>query len=218
MLETLNQLDQELLLFLNSLHTPFLDTFMFITSGKLIWGILYGAILTNIIRTHGWKNGLIITVALVIVIVLCDQIASGLLKPTIQRFRPSRDPILGDLVHTVNNYRGGKYGFASSHASNVFGLVTFCTLLFKRRSITIFLLLWAIIVSYSRIYLGVHYPGDILAGATIGILSGALVYKSLVWIKLKPLFRQDPTKPLWLTVPFMGGATFLIILVIALIK
>jgi len=76
MLETLNQLDQELLLFLNSLHTPFLDTFMFITSGKLIWGILYGAILTNIIRTHGWKNGLIITLALVVVIVLCDQIAS----------------------------------------------------------------------------------------------------------------------------------------------
>lgn len=191
MLETLNQLDQELLLFLNSINSPFFDSFMYLISGKLVWAIFYLAIIIQIYRTYGWKNCLYLVVAIALVITCCDQMASGFLKPTFQRFRPSRSPEISHLVHIVNGYTGGKYGFASSHAANVFGLATFCSLLFHNRKLSLFLFSWAALVSYSRIYLGVHYPGDIIVGTGIGLFFGYLIFKILP--KFKFIKLDNPT-------------------------
>jgi undecaprenyl-diphosphatase len=95
------------------------------------------------------------------------------MKPFFKRLRPSRDPALKELVHTVNGYKNGKYGFASRHAANTMGIAFFFWLLFANRYRWIWILfIWATVVSYSRIYLGVHFPGDILVGMLIGILSG----------------------------------------------
>jgi undecaprenyl-diphosphatase len=119
-----------------------------------------------------------ILLSIVILIVMTDQFTTTLMKPFFERPRPSHEPTLQGLVHLVNGYSGGKYGFASSHAANTFGVAMFLSCLLKREKPWIsWLFLWAAFVSYTRIYLGVHYPGDIIVGALIGILFGWLVFK-----------------------------------------
>jgi undecaprenyl-diphosphatase len=93
----------------------------------------------------------------------------------VERLRPSHDPVIGNQIHIVNNYRGGLYGFISSHAANTFAIAVFLALLFKRKVFTISIIIWASIVSFSRIYLGVHYPGDVLCGAILGTGLGFLI-------------------------------------------
>lgn len=181
-MEQLIELDKELFLFFNELHTPWLDPVMVFISKTIVWIPLYALLLFIILKKYG-KNSWAPLLGILITIVLADQIASGVLKPIVQRLRPSREPSLEGLVHIVNGYKGGKYGFASSHASNTFGLVAYIFMLFSENKKWIFLLVvWACIVSYSRIYLGVHYPGDILAGILIGILSAFAGYKSFQFI------------------------------------
>lgn len=170
------KLDQELFLFLNGLHADWLDPIMWWLSDKLIWAPLYLFILFLIIRKYQWKSvGILLSVA--ILIAASDQL-SVLLKNTIERARPTHTEDLKGLIHTLNNYFGGPYGFVSSHASNSFALATFTSLFlspfYKYYRISAFV--WAALVSYSRIYLGVHFPGDILGGAILGILLAHLVY------------------------------------------
>lgn len=218
MLETLNQLDQELLLFLNSINSPFFDSFMYLISGKLVWAIFYLAIIIQIYRTYGWKNCLYLVVAIALVITCCDQMASGFLKPTFQRFRPSRSPEISHLVHIVNGYTGGKYGFASSHAANVFGLATFCSLLFSNRKLSLFLFSWAVLVSYSRIYLGVHYPGDIIVGTAIGLFFGYLIFKILPKFKFIKLDNPTDEKDWKYNLVTWGSLSILAMAVISIFK
>ena len=92
------------------------------------------------------------------------------------RPRPCRDPDIGHLVHRVNNYCGGAYGFVSGHAANSFALATMISLLFRKKWVSTGLLIWATMVSYSRIYLGVHYPGDVIFGALLGTLLGLTIF------------------------------------------
>ncbi len=185
--------DKELLLTLNGIHTPFFDYFMFTISGKEVWLLLYLTIIAVIGNKYGWKQGGAIVLAMILTIVLSDQITSGIMKPFFERFRPSRDPDLSNLVHIVNNYRGGKYGFASSHAANTFALAVFSILFFKHKPLAVFMLFWAVMVSYSRIYLGVHYTGDILVGAIIGATVGAVIYG--VYRKyIEPKFNEQVTE------------------------
>ncbi|MDE5421444.1 phosphatase PAP2 family protein [Ancylomarina sp. DW003] len=218
MLETLNQLDQELLLFLNSINSPFFDSFMYLISGKLVWAIFYLAIIIQIYRTYGWKNCLYLVVAIALVITCCDQMASGFLKPTFQRFRPSRSPEISHLVHIVNDYTGGKYGFASSHAANVFGLATFCSLLFSNKKLSLFLFSWAVLVSYSRIYLGVHYPGDIIVGTAIGLFFGYLIFKILPKFKFIKLDNPTDEKDWKYNLVTWGSLSILAMAVISIFK
>ena len=175
MIEFLNSLDSRLFLFLNGFHSPFWDTLMWHISGKLLWLPLYLGILIYLVYKYRQQCWLPL-LAIGLVILLSDQIASGILKPLVERLRPSNEPSLAGLVHLVNDYHGGKYGFASSHASNTFGLAVFMMLLIHRKWFSISILIWAIVVSYSRIYLGVHYPGDVVVGALIGCLSASFVY------------------------------------------
>jgi len=184
MIDALNQLDTHLFLFLNGLHTQWLDPLMWIISGKLIWIPLYLVLLFFLIKQYG-KQVWIPLLGVALLILLADQTASGLLKEAVQRLRPSRNPSLEGLVHIVNNYRGGKYGFVSSHASNSFAIAVFFSLIFRYRPVSILLICWAIIVSYSRIYLGVHYPGDVICGALIGCGWAVIVYSGVIWTKRK---------------------------------
>jgi undecaprenyl-diphosphatase len=184
MFESLQRLDQQLLLWFNGKHTAFFDGFMFIVSDKYVWIPFYMILAGILIYRYRWKS-LWIFLSVIILIVLSDQTAN-VLKEGIKRFRPCKDPEIGFLVHIVNDYCRSSYGFVSGHAANSFALATFLSLLFRNRWATIGLLIWAAVVSYSRIYLGVHYPGDVLGGAFLGAFIAGLVYAA---------WKQIPSQP-----------------------
>lgn len=177
MLDKIVELDTDLFLFLNGLHNPFFDFIMYWLSDKLIWIPFYLFIIYILIREFKKKAALVL-VFIAFLITLCDQTASGFFKPFFKRFRPSHEESLKTIIHLSDAGPGGKYGFVSSHAANVFGLAVFLYLLLpsKYNTLKIILLFWAFIVSYSRIYNGVHYPLDILTGALIGTVYAFLVH------------------------------------------
>ncbi len=174
--------DQSLFLALNNVHTPFWDTFMWIYSDKFTWIPLLLSVLFVLFRKN-WREAAIVCIAIALTITLCDQFASTLCKPFFARYRPAQDPDFSPFVQIVNGYRGGRYGFISSHAANSFGAVVLLALIFKDRLFTVTAILWAIINCYSRIYLGVHYPGDILGGTIAGIFFGFAVY--ILWRRIR---------------------------------
>lgn len=175
MLDKLITLDTELFLWLNSHHSPAWDKIMWFISGKLEWIPLYLLLLGYIIYRYRWRT-IAILIATAIAISLADQLSVIAFKETFQRLRPSHNASIMHLVHIVNDYRGGLYGFISNHAADSFTLACLMSLLFRKKYLAILLFAWASIVSYSRIYLGVHYPGDILGGAAFGMLIGWLTY------------------------------------------
>jgi len=184
------ELDRRLLVWLNSFHTGWLDPVMYYTSQTLFWLPLYLFLLWLIIKDFK-KEWWIPMIGIAITILLADQITASIMKPFFARLRPSQEPTLQGIVHLVTDhngeiYTGGLYGFASSHAANTFATATFFTLLFrsKHRWIT-WLFLWAAGMTYTRIYLGAHYPGDILVGGTVGVVSALVGFKVYRWIKGK---------------------------------
>jgi len=188
MLEQELQWERNLFFFLNGSDSPLWDSFFYFYSYKWTWIPLYLCFLfVFIYRKRGmeikndWKEIVWTIVALILVVTLCDQIASGIFKPLFQRFRPTHHPDFQELVKTVYGMREGKYGFASSHAANIFGLATFTALLFRNQLFTFTLFSFALITGYSRIYLGVHFISDVVVGALIGILVGYVVYRIYRW-------------------------------------
>lgn len=167
--------DKQLLLLGNSFHTPFLDNFVIIFSGKIIWIPAVLAILYAIVRTQK-RDAVWVVLFLALAIVLADQISSGLIKPLVARWRPTHEPSLEGMVHIVHGYTGGRYGFVSSHAANACAVALFTSLLFRRRLYSLTIGLWAVANMYSRIYLGVHYPGDIIGGILVGLGSAWAAY------------------------------------------
>ena len=189
-MEYLKTIDTELFLFLNGIHNTFFDTIMFWLSDKLFWIPMYLLIIFLMIRRYKMR-GVLMLLFIGIVIAFCDQTASHLLKNLVQRLRPSQDPALAGLVHLSKAGPGGLYGFVSSHAANCFGLATFIYFTFDNqfKLLKYWLIVWAVLVSYSRIYNGVHYPGDVLAGALIGIVYGYLMAKACIYTVTNHLKR-----------------------------
>jgi undecaprenyl-diphosphatase len=175
MLEFLNQVDTQLFIFLNSFNSPFWDNIMWWISGTKSWIPMYLIIVAVIIYKYKWK-AVITLLFIALVVTLADQISVKAFKEVFQRFRPSHNPALEDIIHLVKNKHGGKYGFVSSHAANTCAVAFFLFKLFKNRNFSIFIFIWASIVSYSRIYLGLHYPFDILGGALLGSIIGFSMY------------------------------------------
>jgi undecaprenyl-diphosphatase len=177
--ELLLTADQKLFLFLNGLHSRWTDGLMYWITFKFTWIPMYVFLIYQIYKNYARKS-LFVILPIVGAVALADQITSGLMKPFFARLRPCHDPSIGNLVHLVGGC-GGQFGFASSHASTSFALATSCFLI-SRSTVpkTWLLFVWALVYSYSRIYVGVHYPGDIAVGALVGLLSGSLfagVYK-----------------------------------------
>ncbi|MGD9977606.1 MAG: phosphatase PAP2 family protein [Bacteroidales bacterium] len=170
MIDYLVQLDTRLFLAINGAHSSFWDSIMLFASGKFSWIPLYLLLTFFIARRHLWRALFWLT-AIAILVLLTDQISVHLFKNVFQRLRPSHNVTLSGLINIVDS-RGGRFGFVSSHAANTFGVAVFLSFLFRKRRVTIGLLVWAFFVSYSRIYLGVHYPGDILGGAILGTFLG----------------------------------------------
>lgn len=173
----LSDIDARLLLIVNGAHSPFFDSVMWCISGRWIWVPFYAVLAYLLFRRMSWKRASICLVTIGLIILAADQTCATLIRPEIGRLRPANlNNPLSSFVHVVNGYRGGRYGFPSCHAANTFALAVFMSLVIRHKWFTVMMFSWAFIVSYSRMYLGVHYFGDLFCGATIGSLFVVLFY------------------------------------------
>ncbi len=190
MLEQLIEWDKELLVFLNSFHTPWLDPVMLLITKTAFWIPLYAFLIYLMFRNFK-KETWFILIGATVIIILCDQITSTFMKPYFARLRPSQDPTMAGLLHHVNGYKGGLYGFSSGHAANTIGVALFVWLTLRPVYKWIgWIFLWAALMTYTRIYLGVHFPGDIIVGATIGLGCGLLGYKLSSYLRKRFKLNQ----------------------------
>ena len=196
MLEQLIHIDTEILLAINGWHAPWADTLMWIISAKATWIPLYVLLIGLLIWRYRkpaptaakWLQKVPVCVVLIVVIVaaigLADFIASGILKELVARPRPTRVPELEGVLHLVNGYRSGRFGFVSSHAANTMACALLFSLIWRNKIATIGLMLWVAMNCYSRMYLGVHYPTDILGGLIVGSLVAVAAYWFCRWCRL----------------------------------
>lgn len=190
MLERILEYERDLFFFLNGSDSVFWDHFMWLYSGKIVWLPLAVFIIIVLIYRKDWRESILILLSIALVITLCDQFASHIFKPVFTRFRPTHHPDFMNQVSTVFNYRGGKYGFISSHAANAFGFAMYMSLLFRNRLFTWVVFLWALATAYTRIYLGVHFISDIIPGAVLGLLFGYLVYLFYIFVRKQVFARR----------------------------
>ena len=185
MLEKMLVFERDTFFSLNGSDSVFIDNFMWLYTGKIVWIPLALLIIAVFIYKKDWRESLLVLLSIVLVVTLCDQFSSHVCKPFFMRFRPSHHPDFMNEVDLVMNYRGGKFGFISGHAANSFGFAIFLSCLLKNKLLTFSIFLWAILTSYSRIYLGVHFISDILFGMLSGLIIGYTVYKSYIFARMK---------------------------------
>jgi undecaprenyl-diphosphatase len=181
-LEGILHVDQSFFLFLNSFHNSFWDKVNILLTSIEIWIPFYILLLYFVIKKYR-RNSIYILLILALAIIVSDQF-SVLIKDLTQRLRPTHDPALSGIIHSLLN-KGELYSFFSAHASNSFTLATLTTLLFRNWLYTILILVWAMSISYTRIYLGLHFPLDILTGCVWGVLTGITAYKTILWTQKK---------------------------------
>lgn len=203
----LERFDQQLFLFINSSNSHFFDQVMYALSGRLIWVPLYVAIIIFLAVRYKRKF-LVILIFIILAATLADQ-SSVLVKNIVQRLRPCHEPSLNGLVHLVNGECGGVYGFVSSHATNSFDVALLSLLFIRKRWFSVSIVLWATVIGYSRIYLGVHYPGDVFCGSLLGAFIGWSMYQMYILtdkiiLKDKPWFNSTSVRP---PSPLKGGST-----------
>ena len=196
MIDKLIHMDTEILLAINGWHAPWADTLMWIISAKATWIPLYVLLIGLLVWRYRkpamtgvkWLQRVPACVVMIVVIAMAvgaaDFIASGILKDLVARPRPTRVPELEGVLHLVNGYRSGRYGFVSSHAANTMACALLFSLIWRNKIATVGLMLWVAANCYSRMYLGVHYPTDILGGLMVGALVAVVVYAMLVRYRL----------------------------------
>lgn len=190
LIQTIKEYDTQLFLFLNSKHNAFFDNLMFWMSNRYVWIPLY-LFLFIIVYKQVRKRIWLVVLAAALLILLSDQVSVHAFKNVFLRYRPCHNILIQAQVH-MNGACGGVYGFISSHAANTFALAMFLGLFFKNKInyFASFIFLWAALVSYSRIYNGVHYPADIAVGAILGMGIGAAVYKLYFFLDTKIQKKQ----------------------------
>ena len=192
MFNKLIEIDQSWLLAINGAHYAWMDQVMWYISQAWVWIPLYALLIGLLVWRFGWKWGLVYTLALVAAVGLSDWVSSGLIKHLVCRPRPTHEPALEGLVHVVNGYVGGAYGFVSSHAANTMSLAVLFGLIWNKiNHLGWWLLTYVVVNCYSRMYLGVHYPGDILGGLVVGTVIALLVYVLLNQVERARKSRVD---------------------------
>ena len=210
LLSMLKAMDTMVFLTVNSHHNAYFDSVMWLVSGKLIWVPMYVSLFFVLLKNYSYKVVFAILLAIGVVILFTDSFTAQVIRPWVCRLRPSNlDNPMSSMVHVVDGYRGGAYGFPSNHASNTWGLAFFITFLFRRYKLTFFFFLWALLVCYSRMYLGVHYFGDLLIGGLLALAGASTVF--YVFRKVSGDTRLQKVKfiywPVWI-----GIATFVVIM------
>ncbi len=177
MLDFLVDIDTKLFLFFNGLHNHFFDYFMMAFTGRFNWIPMYVVIFFMIYLRFNWRVASVYVVATGLAILMTDQLCATVIRPVVERLRPANiENPLSEFVHIFRGYRGGTYGFPSCHAANSFCLAILLSLLISERRFSIVIFTWAFFHSYSRLYLGVHYPGDLIVGAILGGSVSLLFY------------------------------------------
>ena len=191
-METITNIDSDLFLFLNGLHVDWLDKVMIAITQMWVWAPLYLLLIYWTVKQYG-KRCWWIFLTIGIVVLCSDQLSAHVCKPLFQRLRPCYNPDFQDLIYLPKGMAGGRYGFVSSHAANTFAVAAFLTAALRknRNWIGFVLYFWAFISSYSRIYLGFHYPGDILCGALLGILIGLILWKVFQLIVVRKVWKSE---------------------------
>ncbi len=175
-MDSLIQLDKEILLAMNGSNSLFLDGLATTLTAASTWIPLYVALFYLVIKNNETVKQILIVVGCAAAcVILAGTVDDSIVKPMVSRWRPTHDPQIGMLVDVVNGYRGGKYGFFSAHAANTFSIAVFFSILVRSRVLTVALVGWSLVNCWTRVYLGVHYPGDILCGLLWGGLVGGLV-------------------------------------------
>lgn len=170
--------DKQLLLMLNGSDSLFLDSLIMTLTTAQTWIPLYVGLFYVVIKANrNLRDILMVIAAAGLCVLLAGAVDDEIVKPLVARWRPTHDPEIGHLVDTVNGYRGGNYGFFSAHAANTFSIAIFFSLLMRQRLFTAFMVCWSLVNCYTRLYLGVHYPGDITVGLLWGGFVGWLVYR-----------------------------------------
>ena len=190
-METLSRYDSDLFLYLNGLHVDWMDKVMVLITNMWVWFPLYLLLIYWTVKQYG-KRCWWVFFAVGLVVLCTDQLASHVCKPLFQRLRPCYNTDFQYLIYLPKGLAGGRYGFVSSHAANTFGVATFLTPVLKkyRPWMAIVLFLWAFISSYSRIYIGFHYPGDILCGALLGTLIGLVFWKLFQLVVVRKVWNS----------------------------
>ena len=187
----LSTIDSDLFLFLNGLHVDWMDKFMVLVTDMWAWFPLYLLLIYWVVKQYGRRCWWVF-LAVGLVVLCSDQLASHVCKPLFHRLRPCYNADFQDLIYLPKGLAGGKYGFVSSHAANTFAIAVFLTPVLRKYCPwpAIVLFLWAFISSYSRIYIGYHYPGDIIAGAVLGALVGMIFWR-LFQIAERKLWKSE---------------------------